>query len=147
MEVSVAAQAWGLAGAVALGLGAGILYDLFRLLRHRTGSRMLEWGADLLFWAAVTGALFLYAQTAEGGEVRLYLSLGLLTGGILYFCCFSRAVLSVLGRMLDIFGKILHIFTAPARWVGNILLKIQKKMKNHFLSWARWYRIHVIQGE
>jgi hypothetical protein len=70
MEISVAGQAAALTGAAALGLGVGALYDLLRLLRRHMRVRVLGHVLDLLFWAAVTGVLFLYAIAATGGQVR-----------------------------------------------------------------------------
>lgn len=68
MEISVAGQAAALTGAIALGLGVGLLYDLLRLLRCRLRLPLLGPALDLLFWAAVTIALFLYVIAATGGR-------------------------------------------------------------------------------
>ena len=85
MEISVAGQAAAFTGAIALGLGVGLLYDLLRLLRCRLRLPLLGPVLDLMFWAAVTLALFLYVIAATGGEVRLYVLLAVFGGAVAYF--------------------------------------------------------------
>ena len=72
MTVDVAAQGAALVQAVLLGLGAGALYDLFRILRVRVRLPLLGPALDLLFWLTLTVTLFLWSQWAWGGPVRLY---------------------------------------------------------------------------
>ena len=54
---------WGQAltflGALGLGAGLGLVYDLFRLLRRRVRLPLLGPVLDLLFWVVVTAGLFL----------------------------------------------------------------------------------------
>ena len=61
MAVSVAAQARALLGALALGLAAGVLYDLFRVVRVRVRLAFLGPALDLLFWLCCTVAFFLWS--------------------------------------------------------------------------------------
>ena len=67
--------------ALLLGVAAGVVYDLFRILRVRVPVRILGSVLDLLFWLCVTGTLFLWSLDAWGGWIRLYGAAGLLTGG------------------------------------------------------------------
>ena len=79
MTVSVAQQGRGLCQALLLGGGFGALYDLFRVLRARLPG--VGAALDLLFWLAATAGLFLWSQTAWGGQIRLYGALFCLLGG------------------------------------------------------------------
>ena len=54
MTADVTAQAWAVVQAVGLGLAAGLLYDLFRVLRVRVHLPLLGAILDLLFWVALT---------------------------------------------------------------------------------------------
>ena len=84
MEVSVTGQALAFLGALALGAGVGLLYDLFRILRVRLPWKALGAVLDLMFWLTVTAALFVYAVAAGDGEVRIYLVMGVLAGAAGY---------------------------------------------------------------
>ena len=80
MEISVSAQAALLAGALLLGAAVGLLYDFFRILRVRIPLKLLGALLDLVFWLAVTAALFVYAVAAPQAErygVRIMLSVEL----------------------------------------------------------------------
>ena len=66
MTVDVAAQGAALVQAVLLGLAAGVLYDLFRILRVRVRLPLLGPALDLLFWLTLTVTLFLWSQWAWG---------------------------------------------------------------------------------
>ena len=70
MTVDVAAQGAALVQAVLLGLAAGVLYDLFRILRVRVRLPLLGPALDLLFWLTLTVTLFLWSQWAWGAPVR-----------------------------------------------------------------------------
>ena len=58
MTVDIAAQQAALLQAAVLGLAAGLLYDLFRILRCRVRLPLLGPALDLLFWLVLTGVLF-----------------------------------------------------------------------------------------
>ena len=74
MTVDVAAQGAALVQAVLLGLAAGMLYDLFRILRVRVRLPLLGPALDLLFWLTLTVTLFLWSQWAWGGLGRHFCS-------------------------------------------------------------------------
>ena len=89
MEVSLAGQAQAFLGALVLGGGMGLVYDLFRLFRLRLPVRALGALLDLIYWPLGVCALFIYAVAAGDGEVRLYLMLGIALGSLCYFRLFS----------------------------------------------------------
>ena len=80
MAVSVADQARALLGAIGLGTAAGLLYDLFRVLRVRIPLRWLGPVLDLLFWLCCTITFFLWSVDSAGGLVRVYTAIAALTG-------------------------------------------------------------------
>jgi spore cortex biosynthesis protein YabQ len=141
MEISVAGQAAALTGAVALGLGVGALYDLLRLLRRHMRGRVLGHALDLLFWAAVTGVLFLYAIAATGGQVRIYVLLAVFGGAVLYFLTLSPWVLSLGELLVDGLAAAARLICLPGRvlWLG--VKKIKKNLKNVFHYRRRWVKI------
>ena len=78
MAVSVADQARALLGAIGLGTAAGLLYDLFRVLRVRIPLRWLGPVLDLLFWLCCTITFFLWSVDSAGGLVRIYTAIAAL---------------------------------------------------------------------
>ena len=105
MAVSVADQARALLGAIGLGTAAGLLYDLFRVLRVRIPLRWLGPVLDLLFWLCCTITFFLWSVDSAGGLVRVYTAIAALTGAWGYF-----ALLSTVHSDNDLCGLHLYYF-------------------------------------
>ena len=108
--------------ALALGGCAGVLYDLFRVVRARVRLRLLGGVLDLLFWMAVTAALFLWSLEAWGGWIRLYGAAGLFAGGVIYFLVCSRWTLKLGYFAADVAGLLLRVLLLPLG-AGGLLLK------------------------
>lgn len=141
MEISISGQAAAFGGAMALGMAAGLLYDLFRILRFRAARRVLSAGLDLLFWVAVTAALFSYALTAGNGQLRIFMILGLFLGAFLYFLLFSGLMLRLGYKTADLIALLFHFLMLPLLKSLKFLKKTKEKFKNVFHYFARWYRI------
>ena len=127
MEISVTGQALAFAGAAALGILAGIVYDLLRIVRRRADRRAVAGALDLLFWLIVTGALFCYALEAGGGRLRLFMPAGAALGAAFYFLTASAAVCRAGSRMLDAVCGAIRVVCAGVK-------KFSSFVKNSFLS-------------
>ncbi len=147
MTADVTAQAWAVVQAVGLGLAAGLLYDLFRVLRVRVHVPLLGPLLDLLFWITLTAVLFVWSQWAWGGMVRLYGAVFLFFGGCVYFWLLSSGVLWVGYRLADLVTFVLKILVLPLIALNQLRKKIKKLAKNIFLSGAKWGRINQITQE
>ncbi len=134
-------------GGGGLGLAAGLLYDLFRILRVRVHLPLLGPFLDLLFWVTLTAVLFVWSQWAWGGMVRLYGAVFLFFGGCVYFWLFSSGVLWVGYRAADLVTWMLKILVLPLIALNRIQKKVKKLAKNIFLSGEKWYRINQITQE
>jgi tryptophan-rich sensory protein len=143
MTVDVAQQGRALCQALLLGGAMGVVYDLFRILRVRVKVRLLGPLLDLLFWLAATAALFVWSQSAWGGQVRLYGAAFCLAGGALYFWALSPFFLRLGYLGADLAAALLGILTFPLGAAEALLKKIRKIVKNVFLSWTKWYRIRA----
>ena len=143
MTVDVVQQSRALCQALLLGGAMGVVYDLFRILRVRIKLPLLGPLLDLLFWLTATAALFIWSQSAWGGEVRLYGAVFCLVGGSLYFRAVSPWLLRLGYLGADLAAALLGILTFPLGVAGRILKKIRKIAKNIFLSASKWYRIEV----
>ena len=144
MSPEIAAQGAAFFQAVGLGLCAGLVYDLFRILRVRVKLPLLGPLLDLLFWVLLTAALFIWSQGAWGGEVRWYGAAFLFGGGVLYFWLASPWLLKLGYFLADIAAFLWRIFTYPLVLLGRFAKKIKIFLKNTFHSWAKWYRINQI---
>lgn len=129
MEISVSAQAALLAGALLLGAAVGLLYDFFRILRVRIPLKLLGALLDLVFWLAVTAALFVYAVAAGDGAVRIYLVLGVLGGATVYFLLLSRWALKLGYLLADFLGVLWRLAILPVVAAGRLCKKIRKRAK------------------
>lgn len=118
-----------LAGAAALGLGVGLLYDLFRVMRVRIPLPLLGGVLDLLFWLVVTASLFVYTTAAGRGEVRGWLVLGVLAGAAAYFWLASRWVLKGGYAAADLISILWKILTLPLALLARLCKKIGKTAK------------------
>lgn len=136
MTVTVWEQLRSLAGALLLGLGAGLWYDLLRCLRRRIRSRAFAAVVDLLFWLAVTAALFLWSVAAGNGIVQLSVCAALFLGGVVYFRIFSRWCFPLMSALTGLIARMLHLTGAPVRGLMHGLERGQKFFsnfcKNHF---------------
>lgn len=78
-------QGYVFAAVVIGGLGLGILYDIFRGLRHAVKpGKVAEAFMDILFWLMATGVTLLVIFYANKGEPRLFIIIGLIGGAALY---------------------------------------------------------------
>lgn len=141
MEISVAGQAAVFTGAVVLGLGVGLLYDLMRLLRRYIRLPLLGSVLDLLFWSITTAALFYFVIAVGDGKVRIYVLLAVLGGAAAYFFALSEWILSLGDLLADGMVALFRCVLFPIQLVGQIIKKIRKKLKNLFLYQRKWYKI------
>ena len=100
MDLSIRLQAVSLLLACALGMGLGLLYDLLRPIRRRSGD--FVWDLLFCFCAAVSAFLFaMRSPAAVLGTVDLLLAL---FGLLAYFHLLSPVLLPVFGKIDRAFG-------------------------------------------
>lgn len=136
MTVTVWEQLRSLTGALLLGLGAGLWYDLLRCLRRHIRGQLFAAVLDLLFWLAVTAAIFLWSVAAGNGTVQLSVCAALFLGGVVYFHVFSRWCFPLLSALIGLAARVLRLIGAPWRWLKRMVNQGQKNFsifcKNHF---------------
>ena len=110
---------------ILLGLGAGVLYDLLRAVRLR--HPRLTAPLDLLYCQAVGLAVFLFVLRQSDGQLRGFILLGGLGGGVLFFSLLSRP------GFAPQFVKNLHFRQKPSFiFSGNTLQYILKEYGSPF---------------
>lgn len=133
MTITVWEQAHSLLGALLLGVGAGLWYDLLRALRWRIRSPALGIGLDLLFWLAVTALLFGWSVAAGNGTVQLFTCVGALLGGILYFRWLSSLFFPFLSTLLGWALRLIKLLLKPL----YLLKEGLRKLENFFIDFCK----------
>ena len=104
------------AGAVTLGIPAGMLSDLFRFLRrifrHHWAVVMLE---DFLFLILLSFLLLVYVSAFAGGDFRFYYVLACLCGFVIYECTLGRLLFLVWDSFVRICRKLLTTFVKHSK--------------------------------
>ena len=122
----------GIVGRHRLGAAAGLLYDLFRVLRVRIPLRWLGPVLDLLFWLCCTITFFLWSVDSAGGLVRVYTAIAALTGAWGYFALLSSHLLPIYYRFATIFTKALGVILLPLATFCRLGKNFSEICKNHF---------------
>lgn len=124
MEINIFSQALALAFAFLLGLLLGLVYDLVRPARRRSGA----WGEtvlDVLFGLFCGSAVFIYAIAAPGGRLGVLELSFTLCGFLLYTYLISDRVYALTDRcFVVIIGTVRH--------VKNFIKKIRIVTKMYF---------------
>ena len=118
MEIYISQQLALFSGAALLGAVLGLAYDLLRSVRRRW-QRLLA-VCDVLFCLAVAAGSIGYTLRAAGGELRLYLAVGMVLGAGLYFLAFSASTVGLLDRCGSVLSASL---CAPAAAGQNFFAK------------------------
>lgn len=143
MEVSVTNQLYVFLVMVLAGMGAGAVFDIFRIIRRtfRPGALTTSL-SDLLFWLLISAGMFFTMFVVNNAEMRWYEAIGILLGGVIYFLALSRLFMKVIGTVfgfaVKIFLFILKIILTPfvfmykmikrpVVWLGRKAARLLKK--------------------
>jgi spore cortex biosynthesis protein YabQ len=114
MGISIAQQTAVFLYSVLLGAMLSVFYDIFRALRkhipHHNLVVMLE---DILFWLISAAAVFVFIYNTNSGEVRAFVFIGAVLGGVLYFLTISKLVIRLLSAVFFALYKILFVLSRP----------------------------------
>lgn len=117
---------------ILLGGVLGLVYDLLRPWRH-LGGRVWGGALDVLYSLSAGGSIFFFVMAGDG-ELRLFILVGILGGGVLFFCLLSRPLRPVWTFW---FG----VVAAPVRLLRKILKKTGKLCKKVFSFCINWFTI------
>lgn len=132
MILSMSSQAWLFLYTVAVGMGIGLFYDVFRVIRkttpHASLTVQLE---DMFFWVIVTGCMFYFMLNQNYGEIRLFTMVGAGCGIALYFATISRVVLKVavitVNYLKRVFSAAFKIILLPINFIWSLISPFTKK--------------------
>lgn len=139
MEIYISQQLALFPGAALLGAVLGLAYDLLRSVRRRW-QRLLA-VCDVLFCLAVAAGSIGYTLRAAGGELRLYLAVGMVLGAGLYFLAFSALLRPLWDFWIDVAASFLHLCALPLQLGKIFLQKVARRLKKLFHFWYKWVKI------
>lgn len=121
------------------GMAICIFYDMFRVLRKSIKtSNLVTYIEDAIFGIVVCIFLIWLIFKVSFGELRSYIFIGLILGGIIYLLTFSKHFITINVRILTVFKKvILKIFTPIIKVIKKPIIFIYvntKKMYNKALK-------------
>jgi len=121
MGLSIGSQLVELVSAIAMGLGLGMIYDVFRVLRLHSG-KVLGFIWDIMFCLIMASTLFSLGM--KWGGIRFYSPLAAAGGAALHFVFFSKLWLGILLPL----GRAWDALAARARNMGKTLIFQIKKI-------------------
>lgn len=138
MEISIAVQTLVFLKAILLGTALSVIYDVLRAARRTARAGVGATAVyDVLFWAILLPALFVFVLTAADGEGRGYILLGMTLGGVLYFLTLSPPLLALLCWLDHILCALVHIpcraYTCAEKFARQCKSRIftEKKFKEN----------------
>lgn len=126
------------------GVVLGVLFDFFRVLRKtfKTGD-FVTYIEDILYWI-LAGIIILYnIWFFNDGEIRVFMSLGILMGAIIYCLTLSPIFIKIdyffMKKIKGVFTLLYNILKIPIEFMINLLKKIKnivnfKNKKGNFSS-------------
>ena len=109
MELEIHEQLWALVTAALCGAAVGLVYDVLRPFRYRSG-KLLQTVLDLLFCIAAFMAAFIYGQYTYKGRLGAWEAAGLALGFWAYMNSISAIFLEIFKGLLELFCGIISGF-------------------------------------
>lgn len=108
---------------IALGWGAGIFFDFYRVLRSFWQPRKLgTFIGDIFFCVLLTSLIYGGLLLGNWGEVRIYVFIGLFIGGSLYFKFLSTKIQRYVRLVYIYLHKAGKLILFPFGLIKNILI-------------------------
>lgn len=135
MEISVSEQALDFLLACLLGVGLGVLYDVFRIIRLALWhGKLIVAIQDILFWTAAAVCTFLFQLVNSDGQIRFYILLGELLGFTVYYFTVGILVFSASRLIIDLIKRILRfLYRILIRPFVKVFVFIFQKIKALFV--------------
>jgi uncharacterized membrane protein YeaQ/YmgE (transglycosylase-associated protein family) len=140
VENPISGQILQAASTLLVGLALGLVYDLFRAVRMRTGT-LAGVVCDVSFCVVTAAALFLLGMGPGRGELRLYMMAVAFIGAMAYFALFGRYVRRYTARFFALMGKAVAILCIPMAKLRMVFKKFSQISKNIFSSAQKRFTI------
>lgn len=112
--------------AALFGVGVGILYDVFRVLRLIfRPSAVAVFVEDLIFFFITAWLTGMFIFTFHSGVIRLYIFVSAVAGAALWYMTFGRISYRLWRRVSDKIRRFFAVLSAPLR---KIFAKFKQKL-------------------
>lgn len=110
---------------ILVGISLAMLYDVLRARRRAfKGIKVLSVIEDILYWAAVTVAIFFTILYANNGELRGFIIAGVICGIAFYLFFLSKHILNILVKLMCIIKTIVMWVYKVVSWPVITVVKI-----------------------
>jgi spore cortex biosynthesis protein YabQ len=112
---------------VTIGIGflAGILFDIYRVIRGLWNPRRLgTYIGDILFWIVMTIVVFTLLLVGNWGEIRIYVFIGIAAGAYLYVRLLSERFQKIIRKSFIFTKKLLTKLWKVISWPFRMILKV-----------------------
>ena len=141
MENYVSEQLVTFCQSAVLGLVWGSAYDLLRTIRLRMHCRLLPHALDAVYAGAVLLMIFLFTLHRGEGELRLYMLLAMVLGGVFYFAALGAFFRPVWRFWVEVSAYFLALLWKPAAFVLLCGKNFQIYIKKLFYFYRRYATI------
>lgn len=133
---------------LALGMCAGVVYDVIRVLRrvvpHGSIAIQLE---DMIYWLLFTLCAMMVLLWEDNGTFRIFSALAPVLGLAFYFAAFSRfcvvPILFTARALKTLWMAILRIFCLPLKLFVRLIEFPLKKIKKILYKFNKIAKIHL----
>ncbi len=127
------------------GVAAAIVYDVLRAVRLRR--RALTHALDALYGLALLAGLSVFTRRWGGGELRLFMVLGILGGAGIYFLLPAHWLAPLWAFWADTCRELVRILLLPVRFALDLLKKFFRRVKKDFLFAKKYAKIKRYKWE
>lgn len=107
------------------GMIIGLLFDIFRILRKSFKTKdFIIYFEDILFWILAGISIIFFMYNFSDGNLRLFMLLGLIIGGIIYIISFSKIIINISMIIINnILKQIINVLILPIQLTINTIFK------------------------
>jgi len=110
---------------IAIGFLAGILFDVYRIIRGLwQPKRIGTFIGDVIFWFIMTCLVFILLLLGNWGELRIYVFIGITTGYFLYLKYFSKKVQRLIRKIFIFTFKLFRYLWTGFIWPFKIIYRV-----------------------
>jgi len=144
MNVSVAGQTVEFFNSALLGVGLGVTYDLFRLLRvYVNAGKVITAVLDVVYWICAIIALITFILTVSAGNMRWYVLVGAFCGGFVYMCTVSRLFFRTFDIIIKIVIRLLRLIVKPMYFIARKGLEFARRADKGIKAGAKRCRVRL----
>lgn len=134
--------------AIEIGILLGMFYDLIRIFRkiipHVNWLVQIE---DILYWLFCTFVAFSIFYVHNFADIRFFVFIGMILGGIFYLCTFSIVFMKIAAWFIELMRRIItyiiKLLLIPIRWIIELIKIPLRMLQMQLIRWRKYRRGQV----